>query len=386
MGFSSNGCESDTELYLYSPHEVPGVNGTLQAGKQYSYADFPGYTGAYGVNFYGEDLAHRALYYRSGWKPALDAANVMSDQYVTSPYIAGGDAGGIPLLYGGGVVGAVAAAVLDQRVSWSDLRGFFKTGASKASMGCDATDTRDGSYYLMFLSLGAVFDPDPVKRATWIAALQNAYTRDFGCKVTSADPLWNNSFANGFLINTTSFPALTATDGSPVLTGTNLPSNICMGTSRGTLTVTNGSADVTGTDFSAASPATGKKLVITGTKGGASYTVFVQYAYNSSTSLTISGLWAGDSGTATYIVENNGAAVTTIGTGNSDPRMRNWGCIRDSATQITLDRPWIKSGGGSETVYLYQYGLAGEGSNRTWSDQVHADAYRLIGGGCGSGQ
>lgn len=356
LAFSSNGCESDTALYLYSGHDISGMDGTFQTGEQYGYAEIPGYTGALGVNFYGEDLAHRALYYRSGWKPALDAANVMSDQYVTSPYLAGGDAGGIPLLYGGGVVGAVAAKVIDNRVSWSDLRGFIQIGAAHASIGCDDSDTRDSSYYLMFLALGAAFDPDPVKRATWVAALRNAYTRDLNCKNTSSDPLLNNSWLTNFNFNATQYPALTATGGSAIMTGANLPQGMCQGQVSGTLTVTSTSSQVTGTGF-----ISGSMIVITGTRGGQTYTGFFEYQLNSSTSITLAGLWPGDSGTAAYVIAN-GLNLAVIATNNTDSRMgNNWACTWNSSSQITLNRPWVKSGGGSETVYMYVSNLNGRG-------------------------
>lgn len=357
IGFASDGCESDTELYVYAAHEVPGVNGTVQAGKAYTYAEFPGYAGAYGVNFYGEDLAHRALYYRSGWKPARDAANIMSDQFVTSPFLAGGDAGGIPLLYGGGVVGAVASAVLepDTHLKWSDLRGFFKTGAKAANIGCNAADTRDSSYLLMFLALGAEFDPDPAQRAGWLNALKTATARDQRCQ--GAD----NSWANGFLFTAGNYPALQVKRGSAIATGKDLPPTMCNGFGTGTLTVTRDSAEVT----SGGGFVTGSKIVITGTKDGAPFTGFYQYKVNSPQSLTLAALWPGDSGSATYILEKpstlgyDGDWLTTIGTNVNDPQLaNNWSCLWNNPGQITLNRPWD---GPDETAYMYKGVLAGFG-------------------------
>lgn len=357
IGFATDGCESNTEMYAYSAHEVPGVNGTLQSNKQYSYVEFPGYAGAFGVNFYGEDLAHRALYMRSGWKPARDAANQMSDQFVTSPFLAGGDAGGIPLLYGGGVVGAVASMVLDPttKLHWSDLRGFFKTGARSAGIGCNDADTRDSSYVLMFLALGAEFDPDPVQRANWLTALRQAGARDLKCQ--GAD----NSWANGFLFNPGTYPPLRVTNGSATATGTNLPSTICTGFGAGSLTVTRDSAEVTsGGGFVA-----GSKISITGTKDGAPFTAYYQYRVDSPRSITLGALWPGDSGAATYVLERNSALgsdgdwLTTIGTSVNDPQLRkNWSCIWNGPNQITLNRPWDGPDG---TVYLYKGVLAGFG-------------------------
>ncbi len=125
--FQTSGCESDTAVYLYGGHDITSLDGSLQSSVRYSVMDGWGYTGAFGPNFYGEDLAHRALYYRSGWTPALQAARVFGDNYVDSPQVAGGDAAYIPLLIGGGVIGGFAAAILDtadpNRPSWDTLRG-----------------------------------------------------------------------------------------------------------------------------------------------------------------------------------------------------------------------------------------------------------------------
>ena len=112
--FQTSGCESDTAMYLYYGHDVIGVNGTTQTSQSYSYTDGFGYASALGANFYGEGMAHRALYYRSGLQMALDAANAMDDNYVKSPFVAGGDVGGIPLLLGGGVIGSFVNAILNQ--------------------------------------------------------------------------------------------------------------------------------------------------------------------------------------------------------------------------------------------------------------------------------
>jgi len=83
--FQTSGCESDTDVYLYAGHDIASLDGTLQSSVQYSVMDRYGYASAFGPNSYGEDLAHRALYYRSGWTPALQAARVFGDNFVNSP-------------------------------------------------------------------------------------------------------------------------------------------------------------------------------------------------------------------------------------------------------------------------------------------------------------
>src|SRR5690606_14695821 len=73
-------CESDTELTFVSGWnwersyiDSPGVTwGTVGACANCATWNGRNYTSD--VNFYGNDLAHYALYYRSGWKKARDSA------------------------------------------------------------------------------------------------------------------------------------------------------------------------------------------------------------------------------------------------------------------------------------------------------------------------
>lgn len=352
--FFASGCESDTNAYLYSGHDVAGLNGTVQSQKAYSYMDGFGYVSAFGANFYGEDLAHRALYYRSGWKPALDAANVMGDNFVRAPGVAGGDAGGIPLLLGGGVIGGFVSAILTGRTSWSDLRGFARWGSIGAS-GCNDYDTRDSSYLGTWLTLAALYDPDPVQRSNWKTSLGALFGRDNTCKRS------DNSWANGFLFNNGSFPALTMTAGAATATGVNLPSSICLGRATGTLSATSGSASISGSGFVA-----GNQIVITGTRNSAVYVGVFRYQLNSPTSLTLAALWPGDTGTGlSYVIEGpsslgyDGDYQTSIGQSANDPQLsKNWSCVWNNASQITLNRAWD---GPTGTAYLFKYVLAGYG-------------------------
>jgi hypothetical protein len=284
------GCESPTDLYTVIGRDLGSMAGTaLQSGKQYSYMDESGYAGSYGVNFYGEDLANRALYYRSGWNPALQAARAMGDYYVRAPMIAGGDVGGIPLLLGGGVIGGFASAVLDSdhdgHARWSDLRGFAKWG-SIGQTGCSYGDTRDTSYISSWLALAAAFDPDTAQRATWKSKLSDIYAREVRCK--QAD----NSWAHGSLWSQ-QFGPLSMTSGSAVVRGSNLPQNMCFGISTGNISVTTGSAIAIPADNPLVS---GNKIVINATMNGASYVAFLEFHINTDGTATLGALWPGDSG------------------------------------------------------------------------------------------
>ena len=78
---------------------------------------------------------------------------------------------------------------------------------------------------------------------------------------------------------------------------------------------------------------------------------------NANGTITMAALWPGDSGTATFVIENNDY-LTTIETSNNDLEpSRNWACIWNSPSQITLNRHW---GGPTETgACAYSYVLAG---------------------------
>jgi hypothetical protein len=363
--FQTSGCESDTAVYLYGGHDIAGLNGSLQSSEQYSVMEGWGYTSAFGPNFYGEDLAHRALYYRSGWTPALQAARVFGDNYVNSPQVAGGDAGGIPLLIGGGVIGGFAAAILDtsdpSRPSWDTLRGLARRGAI-GGIGCNEIDTRDSGYLGAWLSLAAEFDPDPVQQANWQTQLGQLLLRDRNCK--GAD----NSWANGFLWNNGGVP-LNMTSGSALVSGNNIPPAMCFGIASGTMSVVNGSAAGMGSGF-----LPGNKIVISGTMNGLPYTGFFQFTVNTDGTITMAALWPGDSGTAAFVIENNDY-LTAIATSNNDPQMtRNWACTWNSPSQITLNRAW--DGPTEGGAYAYSYVLAGFGQ-QPFMLGVHIAAMKL---------
>ncbi len=340
----SNGCESDTQLYLTLSHDIPSDNGTIQSGKQYSVASIAGYAGATGVNFYGEDLAHRALYYRSGWAPALAAANTMSDQWAVSPYIAGGDAGGNPLSLGGGAIGAIAAAVIDNRVSWSNLRGFMESARVPSPDHCNDDDTRDLAYQFAWVALGAQFDPVDASRLRWQAKLKTIHDWEDSCKRP------DNSWANA-AFKAAQGPAVNLVKGSPTATGTGFNPQTCFGIASGTITVTHGSAEAVGSGF-----VSSNKIVIEGTSGGGPFSGFYRYLVKSANSLTLAVQWPGDSGTFPYVIENNDK-LTSIGQTVDDTQLqKNFGCTYASPTTLTLSRPWD---GPTESAYLWQDILPG---------------------------
>ena len=213
-----------------------------------------------------------------------------------------------------------------------------------------------------------MFDSNPSFRAKWLGDLEAIYDKhDVGgnaCK--QAD----NSFSNAFLIDANvppnppipnfGYAPLTVTNGSPIATdatGNGITADRCSIAASGTLTATHGSAVVTDPAGNFINPNAnndGRRLIIHGTmnSGATPYVTFFSYKFTSSTSITLNGLWPGDSGSFTYAIENTGYP-TTIGTSPADHAglQQIWACTWNSPSQITLDRPWP---GASGTVNLYQ--------------------------------
>jgi hypothetical protein len=350
------GCESDVSLYLEPMWDVAGVDGATESGKAYTYMDqawWLNQSSTGGLDFYGEDLAHRALYLRSGYGPAQSAANMIGDMWVRMPMV-DGNIVGAPLFSGGFVIGGIADALLStsgHQAQWPDLRGFALFGANNegndpTGAGCNTMgDNRDTGYGGSWIALAALYDPSP---SQWQNALANWYSRENVCKGP------DNSWANGFLWNNAG-PRITFTTGSAIGTGTAIPSSgLCFGVASGGGSATNGSGVITGSGFT-----TNTRIAISGTRGGAPFTQWAFYTLNSSSQITLnqSAAWLGDSGSVTWVIESTPYALT-FGQNNNDPMLaENWSCAWNGATQITLNRPWD---GPSGTYYGYYSNVAGK--------------------------
>jgi hypothetical protein len=369
------GCESEAAVYtnplyagntLDTAHDLAlagggDFDGTLVTGTKYGVTDSTGWindSSAGGISFYGESLAHRALYYRSGLTSALTAANYISDYWMKSPW-GNADGNGRPrLLLGGEGIGSFVSAILTGRVAWSDLRGYGTLAVqmvnSFATNSCNtADDTRDSGYAYAWLILAAIYDPDTTStaapggipwRSYWQNHLPQMQTNDNNCK--RSDYSWANGFDwNGNL------PALTLTNGSATATGTSLPPSLCGGANSGAATATNGSNTITA--VSGSFPP-GTTLFLTGTSGGV---VFVQnFTYSGTgSSATLGGFWLGDSGPITWVAGNwtTSNQMMVIATGNDDltNMQKNWACTWVSSSQITLNRPW--DGASSDSAHIY---------------------------------
>ena len=342
------GCESETAAFVLAAHDIPVVNTSIFSGVHYSYKDNLGAQSAFGPNFYGSGLAARAFYFRSGLDFAKQTADLMDEQWVKDPEICSGWCGGDPLLQGGGVVGAFADLITNPStaLSWNDVRQFAVEGSIGAS-GCNDFDTRDSGYLSTWVALAANYDPDSAHRSVWNTNLAAIYGRDGRCKQT------DGSWSNGFLYNSSS-PALNVVNGSATVTGTNLPPSICFGVASGTVTVFNGLPLMIGSGL-----VNSNTITINGTRDGASYVGTFQFTQVAGVIGTLSALWPGDTGTFSYVIENNDF-LSTIGTSTDDPQLtRNWACTWNNSSQITLNRAW--DGPTESNAHIYSYVLAGFG-------------------------
>jgi hypothetical protein len=390
--WGTTGCESETAAYLnptsfgvgnsFSGYHDTPLDGQHLTGLQYSVTDTTGWingSSTGGINFYGEDLAHWALYYRSGLNVAKTAAQSISNYWLHSPW-----ASGFPILFlGGGGVGAWVSYLTDPntKVSISNLRSFGSSGAYMVTQfgtyGCNAyDDTRDSGWAYLWLVLAAAYDPDTTSTAApggipwrtyWQNQLPQMQLNDTACQRS------DHSWSNGFIFNTNQTPVLTLTNNSTAVTATGagmISPSVCGGVHSGTGSVVSGSSAftlLTGTlDLSASSPTT-YMIAITGRLGGSPFTGEYLYYYSGSGPVTLAVLWPGDTGSVTWMNQpltyTNVTYLTSIGTSTNDlaDLANNFVCIWNSATSLTLDHPWPGAGGSS--YYLYVGNLAGYGQD-----------------------
>lgn len=349
LGYQAlQGCESDTLAYAMPVRDITGVNWTAMTGQSYTYISGPGIGGAFGPNFYGSGLALRSFYERSGYTLALETARKMDNVWVKHPELAGGLYGGFVLNQGGGAIGAIASKVLDpeSKLDWlSDLTPFAARGAYVSGYSCESTDARDSGYMAAWVALHQIFDPDPTRHATWTTALKAILQRDKTCGAAT-----NYSYASAYWSGSAS--PVSFTNGSATGTGTGLPSSLCLGTGVQTVTVTNGSAVATATSGTFPSD-TG----IVSIKG-----IQVEAHFIDSTHLQMAVPWSGTNGSFTSMTRGWGNGANELGTWGShlaDPNLKkNYICVYNDTTSITLDRPWEGANG---TYYNYNGILAGYG-------------------------
>ena len=380
---------------LWTYHDRSGLNGTHHpTGTDtggYSFIDYNSrylsQSGTGGVNFYGEDLAWRSLYYRSGLTLALTMANEISGHWIRYPSFVGLVISGSPLWMGGGVLGASADYALGTgAVSINDVRPFWANPANISTATCTTWDSRDSGYLESWVSQGALYDPDTTStdapggipwRTYYRNLLSTISTNEDGCSNASGSGVDQYSWAStgSRWDNTaTHSTSITLTNGSAIGTGTGLLQAITGGGAGGNSTHPN----CDGVDIVTVSVTAGSANISIGDPGtSGSFTAgitdivldgrFYRVLRTDSTHATLAALWPGSTGLASGLTRNmtgNSSILYAFGTSFADPTLKsNYACKWNSSTQITLDRPFVKdvSHPDTDTYSMYSQVLAGYG-------------------------
>lgn len=418
--FGATGVESDTAAYVNpvgstfgygtqyaSNHDISiPTGGTLDgsfqqcymnAGCQYSVTDTTGWvnnSSTGGISFYGEGAASRIGHLRSGLTLFKNAANVIDNYWIHSPW-GNPDGNGFPVLFlGAQAIESWVSYLIDPStlVTISDLRGYANIGvgfvcsqASSSSgacagkgivpLGCNANDdTRDTGYGYAQIILASIYDPDTTStsapggiswRAYWQNFLPIMEANDTACENQTGAVNAVGSWANGFLWNA-SFPVLTMTNGSAVATGTGIPASTCNGVASGTATATSSSNILSSVTVSSGTLPTGSlttNIFITSTPPRAAPFVQSLVYSGAAPTFTMGGNWQGLNGAVTWVVgqwdgnpsSGNPADMMSIATSENDllDLQRSWACTRDpSGTFITLNRPW--DGNSTDGTHIYR--------------------------------
>ena len=383
--FTGVGCESDAAMFAILGHDVPALDsvqmpttGTIH----YSYKTFFGLYASQGLgspDFYGPGLAARNFYYRSGYGPALAYANAVDEYATRDPEIADGIAGGAnPLAIGGMVVGSMVDLILNSStvLTWPNLEQFARSGAIGGA-GCNAYDTRSAGYLTAFTTLASIWDTNSANAAAFTTALQAVLASDQTCRRNASDGYAGaevNSFANGFVFNTTTVgtgnpSALTLTAGSTAVTGagftngSNSAPGYCYGVDIAPITVTHGSSIATVT---AGTLSQQSFIYITDTTSSPINVGVFEYSVSGSR-VQLAGVWPGASGTFSAMSTTGGTNIYgSLWTGNADTFANNralekvWACRYNSPTSLTLNRPWDGPTGSSYYFSYYNVGAFGQ--------------------------
>jgi hypothetical protein len=333
-------CISDTQLIYRSGLEVYGS--ALLSGKTHSKTTQNWATsGGNGtINFYDEVAANYAMYLRSGSQAALNAARYTGDDWINSPWIDEGWGIQVSTPRNVSAFGILASWQLDGR-NWSyGIRQLAAQGSAELTRignNCFLGDTRETSYQMMWMAMAALYDPDPVQRAIYLARLEAVKTREDICQDSAGYT------PNYIYFNPTFSNDITMTNGSTAVSGTGFTNAAtCASSASGTGGVTNGSAIMTGSGIPTI-PASFGSIGITGTRGGQPYVWRGQYS-GSGASITLSAVWQGDDNVAVPFViheESGDFRSVAFGIDAGDPNVREpYDCIYNSPTSLTLTSPW----------------------------------------------
>jgi hypothetical protein len=363
--FDRPACISDSQLIFGGGLE--SYTDTQQTGMAHS-----GFTGTWSSqggngtpNFYDEVAANYALYLRSGSQEALEAARWIGDVWAKSPWIDQGWGSSIGIPRNIGALGITASVMVDGRDDLYTIRKLASQGEAKINqIGNDCTlgDLREEAFMFSWVALAAQFDT--ANQAAWRAVLDDILARDQACQAA------NGSYKN--YIYFSPGHAVTMTNGSNLISGTDMGTGICASTWNGTVNATNGSATVTGSGIPTVPTSPVGHISITGTRGGQPYIWRGPYTGSGGT-ITIAAPWTGDSGSLVAVVHND-ENMLSIGTSNSDPDTALLtDCYYVSSTELRLTNNWA---GATGSKNVYRSNITGVGV-QPFQAGIKALQYRL---------
>jgi hypothetical protein len=421
--WQGSGCASETAAFGVPSHDVTSLDSTVQSGVNISYKNALGAISSQGPNFYATGRAERQLEHRSGYTPALTAANQIDDNYVRDPEVSG-IGGGSPLLNGGGIIGSIIDKIFNGStpLDWLDVTPFASQGVAEAAKNCNTADPRDQGYPQGWLGLVALKDPNFTRQMTWTTGLQAWATRDQTCRRNATDGYAGvqvNSWAGSSIGGIPGAP-LTLTNGSKLAsptTGTFSP-GICAGVDDGTGTIHVIVGSTIATVVTGNVAAGGFRITITDTSVSPPLVVTREYSGSGGmgSTITLAGAWTGlTTGDYTFMVEDGSLQgyMTSIGNSNLDwpdvsvatglinnrTLQHFYACQYNSPTQITLNRSWDQLAGTTTNNYMVSYVVSGfevqpfmlggiKASGTRWagqnSDPTVSSAYSIMNGQLGT--
>lgn len=298
-----NSCQSDTEITFAGGWvwERPGAPSPgLPWGTWNLCPDCGTWRGIFAtsnINYYSNDLAHYALYYRSGWAKALNSARWLADRWYRSPWQLSFVAT-TPRDYA--LSGAYLRATVDPDGNpydlWPSLRAFSDMCVRLGLLNKGPLDdVREQSYCLAYAALQAWLDPDPAQRQIAKTRVEQAYAAHWGPE-QRPDGNYVSNLIEGDYERT-----FTVSQGSAVATrvlGPPLPPDYCGSdfTTGGTIALGADRVSITGTGTNFLNSA-GKIIVLRGTLDGQPWSMTAQIALSpapTATSLKLVHPWRGD--------------------------------------------------------------------------------------------
>lgn len=357
-------CASATAAYAYPINDVgggyPGQAVTLASYSTLTQLDTKF------SNFYGNGLALRSFYLRSGFEPAKTLADTIDEWYIRHPENTFPGGASYVLYKGGAIIGAILNKVSNPSsvIDWNSLRAYAQVTDFSAQP-CTYTDAREGGYFQSWAALMAQLDPVALERAKWVTISTNMQSWNAACKTA------NNSWSNGFLFAPGDGPTLAFVNGSTTATlvsggacgidGTGSGTSLCksryFGVASGTATVTNGSATVNVTSGTLINNA---NIIVLSNAAG-TVKQFSYHQWQSGSQTILNQLWQGASGTVNW-TQQNADVYTAFGVDNSSTTLqKQYAPTWSSATTITLDRPWQDGPGNYTGTWGSQSGYGQSG-------------------------